>query len=45
MKLSYKNGQDLNLYGALTKDTNDNYDYFSAGVSKKFLTENYSSFN
>ena len=45
MKLSYKNGQNLNLYGALTKDTNDNYDYFSAGVSKKFLNENYSSFN
>ena len=45
MKLSYKNGQNLNLYGALTKDTNDNYDYFSAGISKKFLNENYSSFN
>jgi hypothetical protein len=43
IKANYKDGKSFNFFGSITKDSDNKYDSFNAGLFKEFANENYLS--
>jgi hypothetical protein len=43
IKANYKDGKSFNFFGSITKDSDNKYDSFNAGLFKEFASENYLS--